>query len=664
MRTASRPLGLLLVVALTACSGSHQSGPTLLPQAPGGPANTVPQSAATGPVSYGAEALVGAVSVGSAQLGTVDIGVLVKLHDPVGLMQYAADVSNPHSGRYRQFLAPDQIADRFGASKSDYQAVAQYFHSKGLAVMGWRQRELLRVRGPQAAVEAALGAYFGDYRKNGITFHSLTKPPLALTGMPVTALIGTTNYARLHKPFVKVHSASAATGFSPQQIAAAFDYNGAYAAGYTGAGVRIGIIGTGPISQADLPAYKATYNLAGTSTITQVNVTNAGAAGNPLLGPPANGFAPPPPTTPQCTIPATGPDAACNPEDVEAQLDTQQSASLARDANVLFYLAYAPNGDGKHDNFEGIQLVDYEVQQAISDNAADVLSLSYGIGEEDDVGGDFVLVNGMVDPAHSIGPTQFATLVAMGVAVFVSSGDNGALGCERDGNPNTTNDLCVSYPATDENVVAVGGINTPLANNGRFIGPATGWGIATGVGASGGGVSRYFPIPAYQVGAAGVLGATRNTPDIALEGDTYTGVSVIIDAAFPDAAIGSVGGTSVAAPESAGMWALVLQACKANAAACTAASPGTGGVSYRLGNPDPLFYQKIYANPSLYAATFYDIVFGDNSQPPACTTPPCPTPPAATPTPVAGYVAGTGYDRVTGIGVPFGRALIKAVVGV
>lgn len=130
-------------------------------------------------------------------------------------------------------------------------------------------------------------------------------------------------------------------------------------------------------------------------------MTNAGAA-SPLFGPPANGFAPPPPTTAQCQRPPTGPHASCNPEDGAAQLDTEQTASLARDASVLFYLAYAPNYDGKGDNAEALQLADYEVQQAISDNAADVLSLSYGTGEQDHVGGDFVLLpNGMVDPVRT-----------------------------------------------------------------------------------------------------------------------------------------------------------------------------------------------------------------------------------------------------------------------
>jgi subtilase family serine protease len=104
-----------------------------------------------------------------------------------------------------------------------------------------------------------------------------------------------------------------------------------------------------------------------------------------------------------------------------------------------------------------------------------------------------------------------------------------------------------------------------------------------------------------------------------------------------------VGGTSVASPEMAAMWALVLQACKASAA-CTAA--GSGANPYRLGNPGAYLY-KIYPNPAEYAATFYDVLFGNNSQPSTTGTGQDP-----------GYSAGVGFDLVTGLGVPYGKNLI------
>jgi subtilase family serine protease len=668
MQKASIAASLGLSLVLASCSGGAHSTAPIPPTIPQAAPTAAPvaQSAPSAPVAYGAETTTGAVLHGPAKAGTVDFGVLVTMRDPVGLVNYAREVNDPHSSIAHQWLTPDQIADRYGATQANYTAVANYFHSKGLAVMGWRQRELLRVSGSQANAEAALGSRFGSYTKNGRSFNALMSAPAALAKLPISALPGVSGYNREFRQSATLATPFAGSGYAPQQLAAAFDFTGAYAAGYTGAGVKLGIIGTGPIDAADLAYYEKTYDLVGKGTVTEVDVTNAGASNSPYGNQPA--FATPPPTTDTCTIPSTGPSAACNPEDGEAQLDTQQAVGLAHDASVLFYLAYTAN-DGSGSSAIGIDEFQYEVQQAISDDKADVVSMSLGEGELDDVGGDFnVGTSGQYDPATSPGPMAFATLSAMGVAIFASSGDWGAFECipNESSDPTYTDDRCVSYPAVDPSIVGVGGINTPLAANGQFIGPATGWGLMTGLGqfqsASGGGASKYFPIPAFQEGAPGVSGSTRNSPDVSMEGDTATGVAVVTNAAFPDIQINATGGTSVAAPEMAAMWALVLQACKQNGPVCSA-HPGTGGVTYRLGNPNQYFY-PIYDNAAEYAATFTDILFGNNSQLPPCADgmgTPCPQP---SPTPIPGYSAGKGYDRVTGIGVPAGRALIKAAVGV
>jgi subtilase family serine protease len=217
-------------------------------------------------------------------------------------------------------------------------------------------------------------------------------------------------------------------------------------------------------------------------------------------------------------------------------------------------------------------------------------------------------------------------------------------------------------------VVSVGATLTPVSTSGQLTGPITAWGLQTnaGSGGSGGGTSVFFAQPAFQRGAKNVAGATRNTPDIALEGDDYTGVAVLEYGGTSDQYIFPDGGTSVATPEAAAMWSLVLQACKQNT---TCVSRGSGSHPYRLGNPNPLFYEDIYADAGTYAGAFYDVVFGSNSQLSYCDKPgskDCPKP-GTTPTPVptlvpGGYQAGPGYDRVTGLGAPFGAELIQTVL--
>jgi len=661
-----RLLALTLACALSACSGGGSSAPA---HPSVSPVAALPASASSA-ATQTFDVTTGAQRVGVATLGTVRLNVSMKMRDAAGLAAYAATVSTPNSGNYHQFLTPGQIADRFAASASDYAAAAMYFESRGIGVVRWNQREFLTIAGSQAAIESALGTTFATFTKNGRTFYAPTGPAQKLGGLAISGISHVSNYAKLRTSHVSRYGLPlpSAIGYSAAQIARAFDFTGAYNAGFTGKGITVGIIGTGPISANDLATYKSTFKLGTVASVTQVNVTNAavGAASSKM---PA--FSPPPPTTNACTVPTTGPSASCNPEDGEAQLDTQQVAALAPGSNVLFYLGYTSNDPSTGSGDEGINLYDYELMQALHDNVADILSISLGEGEQDGLG------SGYDNTGKGELPTLFQTAVAQGIAVMVASGDWGALECLPSGGPGPgqpfENQKCVSYPGTDPNVVSVGGVTTPLDEAGRLVAPMTGWGLQTGGGAyqsaSGGGVSLYFGQPAYQTGAVGVTGSTRNTPDVSLEADGTTGVSVVVNAAFGAPQFASFGGSSIAAPEFAAMWALVLQACATSSTCAT----GPSAHPYRLGLPNAKLY-SVYASPTLYPATFYDINFGDNSQLPACAagppgsngpTPVDPSPaPCPNATPVAGFVAGSGYDLVTGIGVPFGRNLIKAVAGI
>jgi subtilase family serine protease len=651
--------GLSYVAAaiLAACSGgSHASAVLPSTQQPGG-AGT---SASSSSFVYDTSALQGATLVQAASnLTSISIDLVPKMQNASGLVQYAKSVNDPHSGMYRHFLTPQEIGNQFGASESTYAAAVKYFQSQGLSVATWPQRMLLHVTGSQAHMQAALHTTFGWYSNGKSVFlapMSTPAPPASANVAGSSNIVMQTSASTNYVALATSSGSSVVYGYSPQQIAAAFDYTGAYAAGYTGAGITAGVIGTGGFNAGDVPAYKSMFGVGGSGTVTMVSATDANAPGDS-----ATGFATPPPITRPCnSAPAYSPSPTCNPEDYETQLDTEQIASLAPDANLHYYLAYNPNdGCGAIDTacppgagipLQGLGEIDAELQTAIAENQADVLSLSFGGPENLNVGSAFN-ASGV-----GIAPLEIAALASEGIAVFVSSGDQGAEGCLPYRSAPDPNALCVQYPSTDPNVVSVGGVNTPLNTAGQLIGGITGWGIRTGAySGSGGGVSAYFPLATYQKGAAGVTGSMRNVPDISLDADGLTGVAVLTYGGSAFSAytrVSPVGGTSVAAPESAAMWALVLQACKQSSSCATASGP----VPYRLGNPNAYFY-KIYANSSTYATTFYDVVYGSNNTYCIPTATPCPSPTNP------GYSSGQGYDLVTGIGVPYARALIKAVVG-
>jgi kumamolisin len=653
-----RALGLLASFALASCGG----GAGGVSPATRGAIPTSPLTQEAAAFDYGAAALAGAQYVGPATGSTMGVDVSLALQNANGLIAYAAAVSNPRSAQYRHFLTPQQIGATYGASAANVAAVARYFASYHLHVGTWPQHLTLFVSGSQSELAQAFGTTFGVYQAGSQQFIAPTSTPRFAQSLPISGVTRLVTLQRAFPTLVPIGgNALASSGYLPQQIRNAFDYTGAYNAGFTGTGITIGIVGTGPISSSDVPAYGSMFNTS-VATVTENYVNDASVASTGIENPPDTGFASPPPVTANCN----GFLPACNPEDVEAQIDTEASASLAPGSTVAFYLGYDPAYCSTNTGtivagpcttgqqaLEGLAVSDDEIQQVIADDTVDVLSLSFGGPEQAQAGYEFDASN----PDEGLGPQEFAALAAEGIAVFVSSGDSGAEGCQRPEFAADVNEPCVSYPATDPSVTSVGGVTAPLDNFGNLTNQIIGWGLTTGQGSggSGGGVSAYFPLSLtpWQTGLPGIIDTNRNVPDVSLLGDPETGMAALMYATLGGPDVAGYGGTSVAAPEMAAMWALVLQACKASASCATA----QGAKPYRLGNAAPLLY-GLYASGSTilptYAQTFYDVVYGDNAQNPVA-----PGPSASPLDP--GYNAGPGYDQVSGIGVPFARALIKAV---
>ncbi len=686
----------VFAIALAACGGGGGGGAIpngQSPQTTSGLGNIPAQLIVQ---NYGQSMMTGATYVGPVTNAHLSVSVLVHQQNAQALLAYAKSVQDPTSSTFRHFLTPDQIAMQFGASQSDYQKTAQYFISNGVMVAGWKQRLLLVVSGSQTNMQKAFGTTFGLYQKNGQQFIAPMTQPHFLQQIAVDSVAGIVKYRTNHSYIIVPPAAGAGlnVGYSPSTVRAAFDYNGAINAGYNGTGINLGIIGTGPIDtttmgygDVDLNAYTAATGTRSAAVVTEVQVSPSPVAtalatlGNPAF-PYSDGFKSPPPVTAPCSTNLPG----CNPEDGEAQLDTQQASTLAPNSNVLFYLAYnesdcdinfpgpcPTSGPNEGAPYIGIVEADPEIMQAINDNAADVLSLSYGGGEPQQ---GWTGYSGTGGYEGSYSQLEFAELATEGIAVFVSSGDNGSAECFS-GNSYLAQP-CVSYPAGDPSVTSVGGVTSPLNAYGQQTAPWLAWGISTYdggygacdsqgfCGASGGGSSESggidIPAPTWQ---STVLGATsREQPDVSLVGDPSTGVAWIQNEQW-GGAVQDIGGTSVAAPQMAAMWADVLSACKVHPTAGACAS-GSGAFPWRLGNAAPYFYAIYHCTatpcsalgsftPKLaYNQVFYDIVYGDNQM----------TNPTYSPaSPIPGASAGPGYDMVSGVGVPYAGHLINAITG-
>jgi kumamolisin len=140
------------------------------------------------------------------------------------------------------------------------------------------------------------------------------------------------------------------------------------------------------------------------------------------------------------------------------------------------------------------------------------------------------------------------------------------------------------------------------------------WNDGAGNGATGGGISSFFPVAAWQSGisATTTAGKTvpltmRGVPDVAGNADPETGYDVRIDGTDT-----VIGGTSAVAP----LWAALI-----------------ARLNQLSGKP------LGYANPQLYAnrAKLRDITEGNNGD----------------------YAAAANWDACTGLGSPNGAALAR-----
>ncbi len=124
--------------------------------------------------------------------------------------------------------------------------------------------------------------------------------------------------------------------------------------------------------------------------------------------------------------------------------------------------------------------------------------------------------------------------VKSGVSFFVSAGDAG---------------LPAEYPSASPNVISVGGTRLTFNTNGSFA-SETAWSLG------GGGCSKYETAPSAQSTFSGYsqvnCAGKRATPDVSLDADPYSGVSVYDSTPYSgQSGWYSVGGTSASSP----MWA-------------------------------------------------------------------------------------------------------------
>jgi pseudomonalisin/xanthomonalisin len=241
---------------------------------------------------------------------------------------------------------------------------------------------------------------------------------------------------------------------------------------------------------------------------------------------------------------------------IEWDLDSQTSTSMAGTVKLLHFFNAASLNDA-----------DLEVAYNNATLNANVkaINISLGICESSEKSSGAMAATDQI----------FAVGVGKGQTFFASSGDGGAYtGCSGQEGINTA----VSYPASSPYVVAVGGTTLNTNSDGSYASETTWAG-------GGGGVSTAETAPSYQ--QAVTHSTARNVPDVAMDADPNSGAVIINSGSSTQ-----VGGTSLAAPLSTGVWARVQSA------------HGNG-----LGFAGPVIYAAAASTP----ASFHDVTSGCNS---------------------------------------------------
>lgn len=267
---------------------------------------------------------------------------------------------------------------------------------------------------------------------------------------------------------------------------------------------------------------------------------------------------------PNPSITIRGPNGQAQPVDyssnagIEAAMDIEWAHAMAPLANIVVYEFPSDTN--------WVTYIGEAAQDAQSQGFTD-LSISFGSLGDYSTGG------------------QIQTAVEGGLAIFASSGDNGQ---EYAGS--------TSWPASNPFVVAVGGTEYTLISSGDYWN--SGYDPNTGILWSGGYGYTDYPAPIWQ----SVLGygSQRIIPDVSLLADN---AEVAFNGLWYTA-----GGTSLAAPQWAGIWALANQAYQqADGSGIPGPAPQTiyDVAAYTQGQP--AFFQA-----GGTAATFYEGVGFDS----------------------------------------------------
>lgn len=450
---------------------------------------------------------------------------------------------NPASANYHHWLTPAQFGSQFGLSQHDLTAIAGWLSSQGFTVNSiYPSGMLIDFSGTAGQVRAAFHTEIHNLLVNG-------SPHIANMGdprIPAALAPAISGIFSLHNfsptPMYRLRDYTVPQGFftsylvGPGDVATIYGANPLFRNGIAGQGQTVAVVEDSDLfNPADWTAFRSTFGLSrfGGQLVT--------------VNPPSSGQN-------NCA------DPGANFDDIEAAIDAEYAGATAPSATIEVAACA-----GSPTTFGGL----IALENLLNSTPPSIISMSYGQCEA---------FNGAA--ANATFNAAFQQGVAEGVSIFVSSGDAGAAGCDRNSqfdfhgigitgwgetpynvsvggtdfedtylNANTTywnsqntpfyesalsyipeipwNDTCAStllanYYGYQQTYGNGGFCNSP--NGSLFAGTAGGSGGPSGCATGSPGVNgvvsgscRGYPKPSWQIGFPGVpRDGVRDIPDVSL----------------------------------------------------------------------------------------------------------------------------------------------------
>ncbi len=566
------------------------------------------------------------------------------------LRQLLDDQQDKHSPNYHKWLTPEQFGREFGPTDADMQTIASWLQSHGFQVGTSKGRTVLEFSGSASQVKEAFHTTIHKYIVNGEQHWANASDPSIPTALTPAVAGVLTLHNFVKKPHIRVSKVTASAkvrsgkspsltfsdgshGMAPADFGKIYNSPFNYSTpttntGTTGAGVTIAVIGRSNLYSVDSPAE---------------DITDFRSA--PVFNLPGGSF----------NVILNGPDPGDlgGDEELEATLDSSWSGAVAPAANVDFVVSATTN------TADGVDLSEVYI---IENNLADVMTESFGVCEGESTSAEATGVSGLAEQG-----------AAQGITYFVSTGDNGAEGCDNNSETVATLPVSVSLTASTPFNVAVGGTvfndsadptkywsatNTNQESALSYI-PEDVWndsclasscGGNANIAAGGGGSSTFFPKPPWQTGVTGIpAGNTRDLPDVSLSAAPHDGYVLCVEASCVPNAQGEfnlflVGGTSASTPSFAGIMALV----EANPLLTNPSQSPRQGLAnyvlYRLATTEAAYPKQCNGSSTttspLSTCIFNDVTVGNDAVPGELNYGLA----------NAQYQAEAGYDMATGLG--------------